>query len=127
LVDGELDVEDATVVLHAAADIFLADLGDHGIVGLEIVLDAHDQIAARGKDIGQERVLGVLHGVAMAQDRHRQVNHVGDRLDLAVAANGELDGDRAVGPLGINIGEGPVVDGPFAGGEIGGHPQGANR
>jgi hypothetical protein len=54
------------------------------------VLDADDQIAAGGKNIGEKRVFGILDGIAMAEDRDRQIDHLGDRLHFPVAANGEV-------------------------------------
>jgi hypothetical protein len=76
-VDGELDVGNAAVVLHPAADIFHADLRHHRIVGIKVVLNAHDQVAARRKQIGEERILGKFDRVAVAEDRNRQLDHFG--------------------------------------------------
>src|SRR5476649_1349965 len=39
---------------------------------LPILLGAERQITAHGKDIGEERILGVLDGVAVVEDRDRQ-------------------------------------------------------
>ena len=93
-------------------------LGDHGIVGLQIMLDADDHVAACGEQVGEERILGVLDGVAVAQDRDRQFDHVRHRFHLAVAADGDVDGDGAVAAQGIDEGQRPVMDRPFARGEI---------
>ena len=126
-VDSEHDVENAAVVLHPAADKFLAHLRHHRIVGFEIVLDADDHIAAGSKDVGEKRVFGVLDGVAVAEDRDRQIDHLGDRFHFAVAAHGKVDGNGAVAAQGIHECQRLVMDRPFARGEIGKADHGANR
>jgi hypothetical protein len=65
LVDGEPDIGNGAVVLHAAADIFLAHFRHHRIVGFKIVLNAHDHVTGRSKRIGEERMLGILDRVAV--------------------------------------------------------------
>ena len=126
-IDGEHDVENAAVVLHAAADKFLAHLRHHRIVGFEIVLDADDHIAAGGKDVGEKRVFSVLDGVAVAEDRDRQIDHLGDRFHFAVAAHGEIDGNDTVAAQGIHECQRLVMDRPFTRGEIGKADHGANQ
>jgi hypothetical protein len=96
LVDCEHDIGNAPIILQPAADIFLADLRHHRIVGFEVVLNAHDHVAAGGKNVGEKGVLGELDGIAMIEDRQRQFDHVGHRLQFPVAANGDIDGDRTV-------------------------------
>jgi hypothetical protein len=118
LVEGEHDVADAAVVLHPPPDIFLADLGHHRIVARKIVLDADDHVATRGEGVGEEGVLGALHRVAVTQDRNRQIDHLGDRFHLAVAAHGKFDRDVAILAQRVKEGDGLVVDRPFACGEI---------
>jgi hypothetical protein len=49
-----------------------------GSFGLEIVLDADDHVAAGGKQVGEKRIFSILDGVAVAEYRHRQFDHLGD-------------------------------------------------
>jgi hypothetical protein len=117
--DGEHDVEDAAIILRPAADIFFADLRHHRIVAVKIVLDADDKIATRGKRVGNESVFGMLDGVAMAKDHHRQFDHFSHRLHRAVAPNGDVDSDLAVAPQDVAECQRLVADQPLARGEIG--------
>jgi hypothetical protein len=127
LVDREQDIGNAAIILQPAADIFFPHLRHHRIVGLEVVLDAHDHVAAGGKNVGEKGVLGEFDGIAMIEDRHGQFDHVGHRLHLPVAANGDIDGDRAVASQRVKECQRLVMDRPFARGEIGDCYQRANR
>ena len=91
-----MDVGDAALNLRQAADIEFTGLGHHRRIGRQIMLRADSQIAARGKGVGEERVLGVLDGVAVIDDRNRQRDHAGIGLHFLVAPNGNLDGNQTV-------------------------------
>ena len=99
LAEGEMDVVDAALNLRQAADIEFAGLGHHRRIGRQIVLRADRQIAARGEDVGEERILGVLDGVAVIEHRHRQRDHAGIGLHFLVPPHGDHppgpDGCRA--------------------------------
>ena len=116
--DGEFDVGDAALDLRQAADKDLADLGHHRRVGRQIVLNADHDIAARGHQVCEEGIFGVLDGVAVIEDRNRQLQHAGIGLHLPVAANGDIDRDRTVVALGIIERDRLMTDCPLAGREI---------
>jgi len=73
--DCKSDIGNAALNLRETSDIDLADLGHHGRIAWQIVLDADDFITARGHEVCQERILGVLDGVAEIDDRDRQPDH----------------------------------------------------
>ena len=117
-VDGKMDVGDAALNLRQAADIELADLGHHRRIGRQIMLRADRQIAARGEGVGEERILGVLDGVAVIEDRNRQLDHAGIGLHFLVAPNGDIDRDQTIVARRIMEGDRLVTDRPFARGEV---------
>ena len=96
LVDGKLDVGDAALILRQTADIEFADLRHHRRIGRQIMLDADRQIAARGEHVREEGIFGEFDGVAVVEDRHRQLDHAGIRLHFLVAPHGDIDRDRTV-------------------------------
>jgi hypothetical protein len=69
------------------------------------------------KHIGQERILGVLDRIAVADDGDRELPVTGIRLHRIVAAHGEINSD---GPLscGIKQIQRLVSNAPFADGKI---------
>src|SRR5258708_19955332 len=73
--DRKLYVCNAAQVLRLTADIELADFRHHRWIGRQIVLDANRYIATEGKSVRQKRVFGELYGVAMVEDRPRQLDH----------------------------------------------------
>ena len=113
-----MDVGDAALNLRQAADIEFAGLGHHRRIGRQIMLRADRKIAARGKDVGEERILGVLDGVAVVEDRHRQFDQAGVGLHFLVPANRDPDGNQTVVTRGVVEDERLVPDRPFAHGEI---------
>ncbi len=124
-IDRKADVGNAALVLRQAPDIEFADFRHHRRIGRQIMLDADRQIAAGGKNVRQERVLGEFHGIAVVEDRHRQRNHAGVRLHFLVAPYGDIDGDRTVAAHWIVERKRLVADRPFARGEIrDGHQRG---
>src|SRR6202044_1108138 len=95
-VDRKADIGDAAMILRQTTYIQLADLGHQWRVRWEIMLDAGDQVAARGENVRQKRVLGEFDGVAMVEDRDGQRDHTGTRLHFLVAPHGDIDSDRTV-------------------------------
>ena len=91
-----MDVGDAALHLRQTADIEFAGLGHHRRIGRQVMLRAERQVAARGKHVGEERILGVLDRVAVIEDRHRQRDHAGIGLHFLVAPDGDIDCDRTV-------------------------------
>ncbi len=75
--DSKHDVGDAALVHRQPAHVEFADLGHQRRIGLEIVLNAQHQIAAQREHVGEERVFGILDGVAVIDDRDRQRLHAG--------------------------------------------------
>jgi hypothetical protein len=73
------------------------------------------------------RILGVLDGVAVAEDRDRQVDHFGHRLHFPVAADGDFKRDLATIAQYIVRSQRHVMDRPFARGEIEDNHQRAER
>src|SRR5258708_40138972 len=96
LVAGKLYVCNASLVLRVPDDIELDDFRHHRWIGRQIVLDANRYIATEGKSVRQKRVFGELYGVAMVEDRHRQLDHAGIGLHFLVAPYGDGHGDRTV-------------------------------
>src|SRR6202011_102950 len=82
------------------------------------MLDADCNIAAGGKDVRQERVLGEFDGVAVVENRHRQLDHAGIRLHLFVAPYRDVYRHGAVIARRIVERQRLVADRPFARGEI---------
>ncbi|QQO17018.1 hypothetical protein JJB99_13175 [Bradyrhizobium diazoefficiens] len=78
----------------APADIFLADMGYERRIARQVLLDAGHEIAARGKHVGKEGILGGLDGVAVADDGKRELPEAEIGLGLVIAPHGELDRDR---------------------------------
>ncbi len=85
-----------------AAHIGHPDPGHQWRIGRKILLNARDQISSRRKDIGQERILGVPDGVAVADDGDRKLPVAGIRLHLVVTTHGKIHGD---GPLSCGVEE----------------------
>ena len=48
----------------------------------------------RGEDVGQERILGVLYGIAVADDGDRKLPVAVIRLHLVIPADRKVHGDR---------------------------------
>ena len=90
------DIGNAALNLCEASDIELADLGYHGRIAWQIVLDADDFITVRGHEVCQERILGVLDGVAVIDDRDRQPDHASVGLHLLIATHGDVDRDETI-------------------------------
>src|SRR2546430_301185 len=82
------------------------------------MLDADCQVPAPGEHIGEKRVLGESDGVAVVEDRHRQLDHAGIGLHFLIAAYGDVHGDGAVIARRIKERQRLVADRPFARGEI---------
>ena len=116
--DGEMDVGDAALNLRQAADIEFAGLGHHRRIGRQVVLRADREIAAPGEYVGQERILGVLDGVAVVEDRDRKFDQARIGLHFLVKANGDIDGDQAVVARGIVECDRLMPDRPLGRGEI---------
>src|SRR6476620_4535157 len=116
--DRKLYVCNAAQVLRLTADIELADFRHHRWIGRQIVLDANRYIATEGKSVRQKRVFGELYGVAMVEDRHRQLDHAGIGLHFLVAPYGDVHGDRTVVARWIVERQRLVTDRPIARGEV---------
>ena len=116
--DGKMDVGHAALDLRQAADIEFADFGHHRRIGRQVMLRADRQVTAHGKDVGEERILGVLDGVAVVEDRNRQRDHAGIGLHFLVASNGNIDRDQAIVARSIVEGDGLMLDRPLARGEV---------
>src|SRR5437588_5625763 len=91
------------------------------------MLDAEYFIAAGGEDVCQEGIFGELDGVAVIEDRNRQLDHAGVRLQFLVAPDGDIELDRTIVARSVIEGDRLVADRPFARGEIGHREQRANR
>src|SRR6266576_1954747 len=125
--DRKLYVCNAAQVLRLTADIELADFRHHRWIGRQIVLDANRYIATEGKSVRQKRVFGELYGVAMVEDRHRQLDHAGIGLHFLVAPYGDVHGDRTVVARWIVERQCLVTDRPIARGEVPNRKQRAKR
>src|SRR5258705_4930640 len=125
--DRKLYVCNAAQVLRLTADIELADFRHHRWIGRQIVLDANRYIATEGKSVRQKRVFGELYGVAMVEDRHRQLDHAGIGLHFLVAPYGDVHGDRTVVARWIVERQRLVTDRPIARGEVPDRKQRAKR
>jgi len=118
LFDSEADVGDAALILRPTANIDLADLRHHWRIGRQIMLNADSDVATRGKNVRQKRILGEFDGIAVAEDRDRQTDHAGVRLHFLVAPYRNIDLYLTVIARRIVKRDRLVSDGPFAGGKI---------
>ncbi|OIQ70768.1 hypothetical protein GALL_476160 [mine drainage metagenome] len=82
------------------------------------MLDAGHQIAAGGEQVCQKGVLGKFDGVAVIDDRYRQLDHAGIRLQFLVTAYGDINLDRTIAALRIPEHQCFVPDRPLARREI---------
>src|SRR6266568_4467894 len=73
LVDRKQDVGFATLIYSQPAVIERPLFGHQGSVGGQIMLNTGDEISARREHVGQERVLGILDGIAVTDNRDRQL------------------------------------------------------
>jgi hypothetical protein len=117
-VDGEMDVGHAALNLRQTADIGLADLGHHRRIGRQVMLRADGEISAPSEDGRQERVLGVLDGVAVIEDRNRQFDQASVGLRFLIAANGDMNGNKTIVAVGIVECNRLVPDRPLVRGDI---------
>ena len=117
LVEHEQNVGFAFFIHPESADIGHADLGHQRRVGRKILLDAGHQISPGREYVGQERILGVLDRVAVADDGDRKLPVAVVCLHLVVAAHGKVHGDRPLPRLVEQI-ERLVPNAPLADAEI---------
>ena len=124
---GKADVGNATLNLRQPANIEFADFRHHRCIGRQVMLDADRHKPAHGKDVRQKSVLGEFDGVAVVEDRHRQLDHAGVRLHFLVPPHRDVHGNRTVVAARVVEGQCLVADRPFAPGEIGDRQQRAKR
>jgi hypothetical protein len=65
------------------------------------------------KRVGEERILGVLDGIAVAKDSDRKLRVIGIRFHLVVAAHGNIHGDQSLS-CGVEEIERLAPNGPMA-------------
>ena len=94
LAQHEQNIGFAFLVDAGAAHIRLARYRHQRRIGRIVLLDAGHKIAARGKHVGKERVLGVLDRVAVRDDRDRKLPEAFIGLELIVATHREVDCNR---------------------------------
>src|SRR5215468_11095774 len=115
--ENEHDVGFAAQVDIASADIGRVHLGHQRRIARKVLLDAGDKIASRGKVVREERVFGVLYGVAIADDGDGKFPKAVISLHLVVAAHREVDGYGSL-PRSVEKAQRLMADGPLADGQI---------
>ena len=122
----ELNVGYTALVNRKAADIELADLGHQRRIAGKVMLDADRQIATSGEEVREERVLGEFDGVAVIEDRDRQLDHASERLHFLVPAHRNINGDWPIARL-IEESHRLMPNEPLAATEIGCRDDGTER
>src|SRR5436190_13690515 len=83
--DGKLYIGNATYVLRLTADIEFADFRHHWRIGRQIMLYADREIPPHREYVGDEGVLSKFYGVAVVDNRDRQLDHASVGLHFLVA------------------------------------------